>query len=182
MTGLVSRCDSLLYSFRPTWGRSGSRGGSRRSDGRRRRRRRWLTVTGWTWRWNMITRRTLIIQVVATSGAGRRWRRRRSRILLIAKLSPATCRFLVVSYGTAYTHSNYASWRRFAANTQHLARVALAIAVCIVAFHSPRLIPFFRVLRVLIQSRDQVIRSDLRVRRVQTHRCLRQCTRHFYPK
>lgn len=182
MTGLVSRYDSLLYSFWPTGGRSGSWGGSRRSDGRRRRGRWWLTVTGRARCRNVITGCTLVIQIVAAGGAGWRWRRRCSRVLLVAELAPATRGLLVVPHGAAYTHSNYASWRRFAANAQHLTRVALAIAVRVVAFRSSRLIPFLRVLRVLIQPRDQVTRSDIRIRRVQTHWCLRECTRHFYPK
>lgn len=160
MTRLIPGHYDVLDSLGPARGGGGGRGGSRRPDRGRGGRRRWLTVGRWTGCRDVISR-PLIEGVVAARRARRRWCRRCPRVLLVTKITTtAARRFLVVPDRAATTDSDDAGGRRLATDAQHLARVAFAIAVRVVAcVTSSYLIAFLGV--VEFQPCRQVILPDL---------------------
>lgn len=96
-------------------------------------------------------RSPMIITVVATGRARWRWRSRYPRVFFLAEFTSTISRILIaVLRDTANPHTNHARRCRLAADAEHLAGIALAIALPVLASLP---ITFLSFLGILIDAR-----------------------------
>lgn len=114
-------------------------------------------------------RSPMIITVVATCRARWRWRSRYPRVFFLAEFTSTTSRLLIaVLRNTANPYTNHARRCRLASDAEHLASIALAIALPVLASLP---ITFLRFLGILIYARLIILpHISSNVRRFRRHR------------